>query len=57
MNLEEIEIKINALYDLCLEIKTPFHKKIDVCMVPQELVDKVLTTINIDIPKLSIVII
>ena len=49
MNLEEIENKINALYDLCLETKIPFHEKIDVCIVPKELADKVLTTTNIDI--------
>jgi len=49
MNFEEIKDKINALYDACLETKTPFHQKIDVCVVPDDLATMVLETTNIDI--------
>ena len=49
MDFEDIKDKINALYDACLESTTPFHVKIDVCMVPEELAIMVLSTTNIDI--------
>ena len=49
MKFEEIKDKINALYDTCLESKIPFHEKIDVCVVPEELAIKVLSSTKIDI--------
>jgi hypothetical protein len=49
MDFEDIKDKINALYDACLESTIPFHVKIDVCMVPEELAIMVMTTTNIDI--------
>ncbi len=49
MTLEEIKTEINALYDACLEKKTPFHIKIDICVVPENLARKVFEITSIDI--------
>jgi len=49
MNFEEIKDKINALYDACLERNNPFHQKLEVGVVPEDLAVLVLKTTNIDI--------
>jgi hypothetical protein len=41
LDLEQIKTEISALYDECLAIKTPFHRKLDLFIVPENLALKV----------------
>jgi hypothetical protein len=49
IDLEALKNDIYALYDECLDKTTPFHRKLDLFIVPNALVEKVLTATGIDI--------
>lgn len=49
MNTEQIRIEIIDLYEMCIEKTTPFHKKIDICIVPEYLAKMVFEATAIDI--------
>ena len=49
MNLSQIKTDIYALYDECLENILPFHRKLDLFIVPEYLVERVLNATGIDI--------
>ncbi len=48
-NFEQIEAAISALYDECLATKAPFHRKLDLFIVPESLAIKVQEATGIDI--------
>lgn len=49
MHLEQIKSDIYDLYDECLVNLSPFHRKLDLFIVPAYLVEKVLNATGIDI--------
>ena len=49
INLEQIRSDIYALYDECLEKTHPFHRKLDLFIVPNNLVEKILATTGINV--------
>lgn len=49
INLSKIKADIFALYDACLEINVPFHRKLDLFIVPNDIVERVLTATGIDL--------
>jgi hypothetical protein len=49
MNTEQFARDIYALYDECLEKQTPFHKKLDLFIVPDYLVQKVFESTGLDL--------
>ena len=49
INLEKIKNDIFSLYDECLEKTTPFHRKLDLFIVPNNLVEKVLKATGINV--------
>ncbi|MCC6724791.1 MAG: hypothetical protein IT258_09800 [Saprospiraceae bacterium] len=49
MDIEKIKAEIYKLYDECLERREPFHRKIDLFTVPDNLAQKVLTETSFDI--------
>ena len=49
MNLEQTKADIYALYDECLENPSPFHRKLDLFIVPDYLVETVLYATGLDI--------
>lgn len=49
INLDALKSDIYALYDECLEQTVPFHRKLDLFIVPNALVEKVLTATGINI--------
>jgi hypothetical protein len=49
MDFEKIKIEIDALYNACLEKTTPFHIKIDICIVPEYLAKMVFEATEIDV--------
>ncbi len=49
MDRELIRQRIDELYNECLSTREPFHKKIDLLLVPHELADIVLKYTNFDI--------
>ena len=49
VNLEKIKTDIFALYDECLETSIPFHRKLDLFIVPDEIVARVLAATGIDL--------
>ena len=49
MNLEQIKTDILGLYDECLETQTPFHRKLDLFIVPDYIVERVLLEIGINL--------
>jgi hypothetical protein len=46
---EEIKQKIFELYDECVYSTTPFHRKLDLFIVPDELAQKILEETKIDV--------
>jgi|GEM_PF-5361663 hypothetical protein len=42
MNIEQLKADIAALYDECLERTEPFHRKLDLFIVPESLAEKTL---------------
>jgi hypothetical protein len=56
LDLEQIKTEISALYDECLAIKTPFHRKLDLFIVPENLALKVQEATGIDINGLWVCI-
>lgn len=51
MDIEKIKLEIYALYDECLEIKTPFHRKIDLFIVPKATIESVMKATGIDLSE------
>ena len=49
MDLDKIKLDIVALFEECLSSAEPFHKKIDLFVVPAKLAERVLLTTSIDI--------
>ncbi len=49
LDLEKIKEQILKLYDECLENPLPFHKKINICIVPDYLARLVLEATDINI--------
>ena len=43
MDFEKIKENIFALYDECLETHTPFHRKLDLFIVPNAIIERVLS--------------
>lgn len=51
MDIEKIKIEIYALYEECLSAKTPFHRKIDLFLVPGATIELVLKATGIDLSE------
>jgi hypothetical protein len=51
MDIEKIKTEIYALYDECLATKTPFHRKIDLFIVPKATIELVLNATGIDLSE------
>ncbi len=51
IDFQKIKKDIAALYDDCLEIVIPFHRKLDLFIVPNEIAEKVYEAIGIDIQE------
>ena len=49
VDFEQIKADILALYDECLEISTPFHRKLDLFIVPDGLIVRVMQATGIDL--------
>lgn len=49
MNIAQIKTDIYALYEECLEITVPFHRKLDLFVVPEGLAQKVLDATGLDV--------
>jgi hypothetical protein len=49
INLDALKSDIYALYEECLDKTTPFHRKLDLFIVPDAVVEKVLAATDIDI--------
>jgi hypothetical protein len=49
MNLAQLKTDIFALYEACLENTTPFHRKLDLFLVPEDLVQKILEATQLDV--------
>ena len=49
IDFEQIKADILALYDECLEISTPFHRKLDLFIVPDGLIGRVMEATGIDL--------
>lgn len=49
MDIEQIKKDIYELYDECLEKDSPFHRKLDLFIVPENVVGKVMAATGIDI--------
>ena len=49
MDIELIKHRIDELYNECLSTRKPFHKKLDLLLVPHELAEIVLKHTNFDI--------
>ena len=49
IDLEKTKTDIFALYDECLETKIPFHRKLDLFIVPVDIVERVLLATGIDL--------
>ncbi len=49
IDFEQVTADIFALYDECLEATTPFHRKLDLFIVPDTLVKRVLSDTGIDL--------
>ena len=49
INLEQNISDIYALYDECLERTNPFHRKLDLFVVPNNLVEKILEATGINV--------
>ena len=51
MNIQKIKNDIRVLYDECLENTQPFHRKLDLFLVPEYLANKVLKATGLDIGR------
>ncbi len=49
MHLAQIKADIYALYEECLENTTPFHRKLDLFLVPDDLAQKILEATKLDV--------
>ena len=49
MDFEQIKTDIENLFEECLELNTPFHRKLDLFVVPEKLAENVLKITGIDI--------
>ena len=49
INFEQLKADIFSLYDDCLEATMPFHRKLDLFVVPDALVKRVLLDTGIDL--------
>lgn len=49
MNIDQIKADIAALYDECLERIEPFHRKLDLFIVPESLAEKTLAATGLRI--------
>ena len=45
----EIKQKIYDLYDECIESSEPFHRKLDLFVIPDTLAQKIMNETNIDV--------
>jgi phage-Barnase-EndoU-ColicinE5/D-RelE like nuclease3 len=51
MDFEKIQTEIYALYEECLENAKPFHRKLDLFLVPNHIVEMVKEKIEIDLSE------
>ena len=49
MDFEKIKENIFALYDECLETHTPFHRKLDLFIVPNGIIERVLSETGVNL--------
>jgi phage-Barnase-EndoU-ColicinE5/D-RelE like nuclease3 len=49
INIEQIKADIYALYEECLDATEPFHRKLDLFLVPQTVIQAVLEATGIDL--------
>lgn len=49
IDFEKIKVDIANLYEECLDIKTPFHRKLDLFIMPDDLIKLVLEQVSIDL--------
>ena len=49
MDINQLKTDIYALYEACLENTAPFHRKLDLFLVPEYLAQKVLEATQIDV--------
>ncbi len=47
--INDLRVKINELYDECLNNFEPFHKKLDLFQIPDSLVTRILEETNLDL--------